>query len=119
MGSSAAACVEFIVEACIGVGAEDHVAGSVDDAIRRICGDVVKEVMDCCKSFFGGCSLAGTDGAECDKEFVVHGTSVVEEASHNGLDATNGREVKGGTVVDMNSLRFGTILDGAVLGRRV
>lgn len=36
-----AACVEFIIEACIGVGAEDHLAGSVDDAVVGICGDIV------------------------------------------------------------------------------
>ena len=100
------------------MGAEDHIAGSVDNTIVWIGGDVVKEVIDCCESFFGGCGLAGTDGAECDKEFVVHGTGVVEKATDDGLDATNGREVKGWTVVDMNGLRLGTVLDGAVLARR-
>ena len=104
MSTSTTAGMEFIVEASIRVCTEDHVASTIDDTIVGIGSYVVKQLIDCVESFGGGCCLASTDGTEGNEEFVVNSASVVEETSNDGLDATDGLEIEGWTVVDVNSL---------------
>jgi hypothetical protein len=44
--SSATVGVSLVEEAGIGVCTKDHVTGSIDDAVQRVGGNVVKEEMD-------------------------------------------------------------------------
>ena len=85
VSTSAAAFFSLVVEPCIGVGGEDHVAGAVCDTIVGIGSTVVKELVDVdgvsSGSGFSGTGLLRADGAEGNKELVVNGTGVVEEPS--------------------------------------
>ncbi len=79
MCSSATAGVVLVEEAGICVCTEYHVARSVDDAIQRVGGNIVKEKMD--SLFCGHCStrLAGGNGAECNQKLVVHCSCIVQQ----------------------------------------
>ena len=93
VGASAAAGFSGIEVGSIRVGREDHVAGSVGDAIIGIGGAVVQELVDFVVGAAGGGRLFGADVAESMEEFVVYGTGIVEEGADNALDAL---DVRGG-----------------------
>ena len=50
----------------------DHVACTVGDAIVRVRGKVVKELVNSFSNFLSGNSLLGVNGAESDKKFDVN-----------------------------------------------
>ena len=87
MGSCSAASFAYIEVGWIGVGCQDHVAGSVDDAIVWLCEAVIKKMVDSCVGGIGGRGLLDTNFAESVKEFVVHCTVTVEEGADNALDS--------------------------------
>ena len=69
-----------------GVGGEDHGAGSVEDAVIRVGGEVVKELTEVGLGELGGCGLCGSKVAEGDKELVVYCTPIIQEGADDGLD---------------------------------
>ena len=69
------------------MGREDHVAGSVGDAIVGVGGTVVQELVDFVVGAAGGRRLFGVDVTESMEEIVVYGAGVVEEGTGNALDA--------------------------------
>ena len=69
------------------MGAEYHVTGTVDDAVVWICGDIIQYEMNRLFSHNGGFRLASCYGTECNKEFVIHCTGVVEQGAYNFLNA--------------------------------
>ena len=79
MCSSATAGVGLIEEAGIGVCTKDLVARSIDDAIRRVGSNIVKEKMD--SLLCGHCSarLAGGNGAERNQKLFVHRLCIVKQ----------------------------------------
>ena len=58
--AGAAAAFGFVVEASIGVGAEYHVAAAICGAIVRVCGEVIKQLVDGFGGGLGGSGLLGT-----------------------------------------------------------
>ena len=87
VGASPAAGFAGIEVGGIGVGREDHVAGSVGDAIVGVGGTVVQELVDFVIGAAFGRRLFGADVTESMEEFVVYDTGVVEEGADNALDA--------------------------------
>ena len=56
----------------VGVGREDHGAGSVEDAVVRVGGEVVEELTEVGLGEIGGYGLCGSMVAEGNKELVVY-----------------------------------------------
>ena len=86
MSTSSTARVAFIVEPSVCMRSKDHVTSTVCDAVMRIGGHVIKELVDGSRGGFGCSRLLAANSAESDKEFVVDCTSVVEEGTNNTLN---------------------------------
>ena len=69
----------------IGVGREDHGAGSVEDAVVRVGGEVVKELTEVGLGEIGGCGLCGSTFAEGDEELVVYCGTIIQEGADDGF----------------------------------
>ena len=61
-------------------------AGSVGDAIVGVGGVVVQKLCDFNIGGGGSGGLFSANFAECMEKFVVNGTGVVEEGSHDAVD---------------------------------
>ena len=70
----------------IGVGGEDHGAGSVEDAVVGVGGQVVDELTEVGLGDLGGCVLCRSKFAEGEKELVVHCATIKQEGADDGLD---------------------------------
>ena len=64
MGAGSAASVSFVIESGVGVGAEDHVACLICDAVVGISGAIIEQVMDDFFCFFSCVCLTSGDGVE-------------------------------------------------------
>jgi len=89
VGAGAAASVGFVIKSGVGVSTENHLACVVGDAVVRIGGAVIEEMVDCLFCGFSGIGLASGDGVESGQNFVVNCTGIVEENSNGALDAFN------------------------------
>ena len=67
MRSGSAASLSLIVEACVRMCAEDHVAGAINNAVSRVSGAVIQNLVDGFICALCGRSLLWTDGAEAEK----------------------------------------------------
>ena len=65
-------------ETSISVSRKDHGAGAIGDAIARVCGHIVQELVDSLGCVLGGSGLLGANGAEGGKKFVVNSAGIVE-----------------------------------------
>ena len=72
------------------------IAGAVSDAIARVGGNIVQELMDGCGGVFGGFGLLSTDGTEGGQELVIDGLCIVEKQADDGLDPFHILGVQGG-----------------------
>jgi hypothetical protein len=60
------------------MGAQDHVARSIDNAVSWIRSDIVKKEVNCLFSGKGSACLASGDGTEGYQEFVVDRSGIIE-----------------------------------------
>ena len=104
----------------VGVGGEDHGAGSVEYAVVGVGGELVKELTEVCRGELCGCGLCGTKVAEGDKELVVYCTPIIQEGADDGLDLVDTGVVElGAGVRRVGKLLVGAIHDGCVAKGRV
>ena len=118
---SARAAVRFagIEVGGIGVGCEDHAAGTVEDAIIGISGAVVQKMIKPGVGGFCGCCLLGANFTEGMEKLVVYCSRIVEKGAHYALNAFDAKRIKQwGSVVLFRVLDFGTIGDRGSLVRR-
>ena len=87
MSSCSAAGVGLIEKACICMGAQDHVARSINNAVSWIGSDIVKKEVNCLFSGNGSICLTSGNGTEGDQKFVVNRSGIVEKRADNFLDA--------------------------------
>ncbi len=87
MSSCSATGVGLIEKACICMGAQDHVARSINNAVSWIGSDIVKKEVRCLFSGHGSVCLASGDGTEGYQKFVVDRSGIVEERTNNFLNA--------------------------------
>ena len=87
MRSRSAAGVGLVEKACICMGAQDHVARSINNAVRWIRSDIVKKEVNCLFSGNGSICLASGNGTDGDRKFVVDHSGIVEERADNFLDS--------------------------------
>ena len=119
MSAHAAASFADIKVGSVGVSGSNHLAGSIDDAVVRVCGNVVKELVDGLRGGFSGGGLFGADGVDGNQELVINGATVEEESSNNSLDTSDAIFVERRTGVGFGSkLRLGAVRDGYVFVRR-
>ena len=85
VGTSEAAPLGLIKVPDIGIGEEQHAAGTVCDVVVGVGSDVVQELVDDNASGLSDRNLLGANGAEGDKEFVVGGVAVPIESANNAL----------------------------------
>ena len=113
MSAHAAASFADIKVRCVGVSGSNHLAGSIDDAIVRVGGDVVEELVDGLRGGFSGGGLFGTDGVDGNQELVINGATVEEESSNDALNTSDASFVERRTGVGFGSkLRLGSVRDG-------
>ncbi len=79
MSTSSAARIGFVEEACIHMGTKYHVASPIDYAVIWIGSNIVKEEVRRLFCGNGGLGLAGGDGTEGNKEFVMDRPCVVQQ----------------------------------------
>ena len=63
-----------------------HGAGSVEDAVVGVCGEIIEELTEVSLGELGGSGLCGCKVAEGDKELVVYCTPIIQEGADDGLD---------------------------------
>ena len=78
MSSCSAAGVGLIEKACICMGAQDHVARSINNAVSWIGSDIVEKEVNCLFSGNGSVCLASGDGTEGYQKLVVDRSGIVE-----------------------------------------
>ena len=61
----------------VGVVGEDHGAGSVEDAVVRVGGEIVEELTEVGLGELSGCGLCGSKVAEGDEELVVYCATII------------------------------------------
>ena len=61
----------------VGVGGEYHGAGSVEDAVVGVGGEVVEELIEVGLGELGGCGLCGSKVAEGNGELVVYCAPII------------------------------------------
>ena len=99
----------------VGVGGEDHGAGSVEDSVVGVGGEVVEELTEVGLGELGGCILCGSKVAEGDEEIVVYCTTIILEGADDGLDLFDTGVVEFGAGVQrVGKFLFGAINDGFV-----
>ena len=99
----------------VGVGREYHDAGSVEDAVAGVGGEVVEELTEVGLCDLGGCGLCGSKVAEDDEELVVYCAIIIQEGADDVLDSCDTGVVKFGACVRrVGKLLFGAINDGCV-----
>ena len=72
MGARATASTGNVKIRNVGVGREDHGAGSVEDAVVGVGGEVVEELTEVGLGELGGCGLCGSKVAEGDEDLVIY-----------------------------------------------
>ncbi len=79
MSTSSAARIGFVEEACICMGIKYHVACPIDYAVIWIGSNIVKEEVH--RLFCGnvGFGLAGGNGTEGNKKFVIDQSCIVKQ----------------------------------------
>ena len=109
------------VDICgVGVGEEDHGAGSVEDAVVGVGGEVVKELTEVGLDELSGCGLCGSKVAEGEEELVVYCKTIIQEGADYGLDSFDTGVVEfGAGVRRVGEFLFGAINDGCVVKGRV
>ncbi len=65
-------------ETGIPVCSKDHVTRVVCNTLVRVCGDIVKELVNCMCHGSSSHSLLGAEGSESGKEFIVYGLGIVD-----------------------------------------
>ncbi len=75
----------FTEETGIRVCIQNHIAGLVGYAVVGICSNIIKKLVNCDKGVLHCGGLLIPNGAQCSKEFVVHGPGIVEEGANNPL----------------------------------
>ena len=104
----------------VGVGGEDHVAGSVEDVVVGVGGEVVEELTEVGLGELGGSGLCGCKVSEGDEELVVYCATIIKEGADDGLDSFDTGVVKfGAGVRRVGKFLFGAINDGCVAKGRV
>ncbi len=78
MSTCSAVRVGFVEEACTRMGTKYHDACPIDYALIRIGSNIVKEEVHRLFSSNGDLGLAGSDGAEHNKKFVIDRPCIVE-----------------------------------------
>ncbi len=99
LATGAAASVGCTKVGSIGMYVEDHVRSLVANFSIRMCGHVIKELVDRITCLFSGCTLLGGNGRERHEDCRIDGAGIVEEAADNLLDALFAGFVKFGTCV--------------------
>ena len=104
----------------VGVGGEDHGAGSVEDSVVGVGGEIVEELTEVGLGELGGCGLCGSKFSEGDEELVVYCATIIQEGADDGLDSFDTGVVEfGAGVRRVGELLFGAINDGCVAKGRV
>ena len=104
----------------VGVSGEDHGAGSVEDSVVGVGGEVVEELTEVGLGELGGCGLCGSKVAEGNKEIVVYCATIIQEGAYNGLDLFDTGVVEfGAGVRQVGEFLFDAINDGYVAKGRV
>ena len=85
MSASATASTGDVKIRGVGVGGEDHGAGSVEDAVVEVGGELVKELTEVGLGELGGCGLCGSKVAEGDEDLVVYCATIIQEGADDGL----------------------------------
>ena len=117
MGTRAAAGFRFTEVTGIGVCCQDHVAGSVGDAVIGVGCAVIKKLVDFLVGACCGCCLFGAYVTKRVEELVVYCSGVVKQGPNDSLDAFDTvivKEVAG--VFIWSELNFGTEVDGCCFG---
>ena len=90
---------------------QDHITGTVCDAVIWVRGHIIQELRDCRHGVLGGLGLLGADSAESGKEFVVDGPCIVQEGANNTLNLFDAFVVEGRTGVDIREELFPSTID--------
>ena len=115
MNSCATASTGDVKICSVRVGGEDNGAGSVDDAVIKVSGEVVEELTEVGIGEIGGCGLCGSKVAEGNEELVVYCAAIIQEGAEDGLDSFDTGVVEFGAGVGrVGELMFGTINDGCL-----
>jgi hypothetical protein len=79
----------LVEETGIGVGAQNHVTGSIHDAVQRVGSDIVEEKMDCLVSGNRSVRLTDGDGAECNQKPCCpplgHNRAAIKQSLERGV----------------------------------
>ena len=68
------------------MGGKNHATGTVCDAVDRLGGDIIKELIGCGVGELGGSIFLAKNGTEANKGLVFDRTPIVEEGSNYALD---------------------------------
>ena len=82
----------FAVVEIGGIG--DHVAGSIENVIIGVGGNIIEELIDGQRGCFSVGCVFGADRADGDQEIVIHRSSIKENGINDALDAFNTGVVK-------------------------
>ena len=113
MGAGTAADTANIEVGSVRVGGKYHSACMVDDAVARIRGNLVKELVDGGEGGFGDSCFLGSDFAEFHQQFVVDRSCIMEEGPDKFLYAADSEFVERRSGVRFISiLVFCAVFDG-------